>query len=75
MLAIRSFRHHLLRIGHRGFDRCEGYATVDKKPSRFEMSLQHNGFRNRCEGFEGLARAYTCERGGGRHGRCGCSLL
>lgn len=68
MPAISSFKRHLLRMRHRGFVIREGRARVGKKPSRFKMSLQDNGFCNRREGCEGLARAYTCERESGRHG-------
>ena len=61
----------MLQIGHRGSRTFEGLSRVSRKPSSFDMSLCRNDFCNRVEGFEGIARAYTCERGSGRTWRRG----
>jgi hypothetical protein len=55
----------MLRIGHRGFIELrwfgEGWCVTIARA--YSLLLQR--FRDFCEGCEGFARAYTCEREGG----------
>ena len=61
-------RSDLLQIRYRGSGVFRGSFEGLTKPSRVELCLRRKGFRDLCEGFEGLARAYTCERGARRGG-------
>lgn len=58
----------MLHIRHRGFGTCEGLREGLVSTLACKLCLRRKGFCDICEGFEGLARAYSCERGGRRHG-------
>jgi hypothetical protein len=61
-----------LRIRHRGSGVLRGFCEGCTPTLARALSLWRKGFRNSCEGCEGLARAYTCERGCARFADVSC---
>jgi hypothetical protein len=64
-----------LQRGNRGFCDLRGFCEGLSQTLARALSLMRFGFFRSCEGCEGFARAYTCERGGAARAAVHASLL